>query len=292
MIPLRKTSIRLTLLIAVAFAVGRADAQALTISPSANSPSATSVSTSGGTARSTGFGIFPSGHGSPSEPVTVVPAKQMDPPTAAQLIEDLSVMGRIIEKNAATVLASGDSDPASLYRRMRFDNWDAGPSALFSSLGRARPLYVAGYGALFFIRVDFPLQPPTETTEQAAKDEDETDSVWAETRRSIFEPETNRLQPMQGDRPTAPYDSARVDALKNALTATMKHAANIRGLDANEWLTIIVQTTAEQTKNSPNATAGNGSTLTLRTKKADVDLYAKGELAQAQFAQRLQVVSY
>jgi len=285
MIPLRKHSIPMTLLIVASFASGRSQAQTIAISPAAGSSAPAPASI-----RATGVAMFSPGHALPTEPVMLVPAGQMDPETATRLIEDLSVMGRIIEKDAANVLESGDSDPASLSRRLRFEDWGAGPSALFSSLGRARPLYVAGYGALFFIRVDFPLLPGAQTPEEAT--EQEADSVWAQTRRSLFEPERPGVHLAPDADAPQPYSRDRVDTLKVALITTMKHATNIRGLQPGEWLTIVMQGTSPQAGDAATAMAGAGSTLTLRAKKADVDLYAKGQLVQAQFEQCLQVVSH
>ncbi|MBP7050982.1 MAG: hypothetical protein KBE65_08210 [Phycisphaerae bacterium] len=279
-----KTSIRLTLLMVVALAAGRGSAQS-------NMIAASGTSTVPGAGRSTGIAFLSTGRGWIAEPAMVIPAKEMDAQTAAQFLEDLSIMGRIIERSVANVIESADSDLLGFYRRMHVDNRDSSPCALFSSIGRARPLYVAGYGALFFVRVDFPLLPPPQTTEKAPA-KDESDVVWAETRRSILEPETSRAPGPRDDETAVPYDRARVDALKSALTTTMKHGKNIRGLDADEWLTIVVQGTSGRTDASATTTVGNGSTLTLRVKKSDAELYAKGELIQTQFEQRLQVVSY
>jgi len=241
--------------------------------------------------RYTGDVFLSSGRRWAAEPVLVVPGKEMDAETVNRLIEDLSVMGRIIERSASNVLESPDSDAASLYRRMRFRDADASPAVLFSSPGRARPLYVAGYGALFFIQVDFPLAPPAETAEKASAKE-ESDSVWAQTKRSLFEPERPGLYATQDTGAPLPYSRESIDALKSTLTTTMKHATNIRGLEAGEWLAIVIQGTSLQTEGSPAGGAGGRSTLTVRTTKADVDSYAKGELTPAQFEQRLQVVSY
>jgi hypothetical protein len=269
----------------VALAAGRGSAQSNVIA-------ASGTSTVPGAGRSTGIAFLSAGRGWIAEPAMVIPAtEEMDAQTAAQLIEDLSIMGRIIERSMANSTESTDSDALNLYRRMQFDAWGAGGSAFFSSPGRARPLYVAGYGALFFVRVDFPLLSPPQTAEKEPA-KDESDVVWAETRRSILEPETSRAPGPRDDETAVPYNRARVDALKSALTTTMKHARNIRGLDADEWLTIVVQGTAGRTEASATTTIGNGSTLTLRVKKSDADLYAKGQLAPTQFEQRLQVVSY
>ncbi|MEN6423804.1 MAG: hypothetical protein ABFE13_00465 [Phycisphaerales bacterium] len=287
MTPFRKTSIHMMLLtvLGIAGGDGLAGNTAVTYAPAAVSGP---VSTN---SRYTSDVFLSSGRRWATEPVLVVPGKEMDAETVNRLIEDLSVMGRIIERNASNVLESADSDAASLYRRMRFWNGDASPAVLFSSPGRARPLYVAGYGALFFIQVDFPLVPPAETAEKAPAKE-EGDTVWAQTRRSILEPERPGLYPAQDTGASLPYRRERIDTLKSTLTTTMKYGTNIRGLETGEWLTIVLQGTSPQTEGSPTGGAGGRSTLTMRATKADVDSYARGELTPAQFEQRLQVVSY
>ncbi|MEN6578387.1 MAG: hypothetical protein ABFD90_18725 [Phycisphaerales bacterium] len=287
MTPFRKTSIHLTLFAVLSIAGGDGLA-ASTAGASAPAAAGVSASTS---SRYAGDVFLSSGRRWATEPVLVVPGKEMDAETVNRLIEDLSVMGRIIERNTSNVLESADSDAASLYRRMRFRNGDASPAVLFSSPGRARPLYVAGYGALFFIQVDFPLVPPAETAEKAPAKED-SDTVWVQTRRSILEPEWPGMYPARDTGASPPYSRERIETLKSTLTTTMKHGTNIRGLETGEWLTIVLQGTSPQTEGSPTGGTGGRSTLTVRATKADVDLHAKGELTPAQFEQRLQVVSY
>ncbi len=74
-----------------------------------------------------------------------------------------------------------------------------GPQALFPSPGRPKPLYIAGYGAMFFIQVDFPLlAPPEKAQEQPA--EAQEDTVWAQTKQSLLEPRTAGQRPRKEPR--------------------------------------------------------------------------------------------
>jgi len=307
MIPLHNTSIHLMLLTVLAVTAGRS-AGASQAGPVLNTsgstrvaaaPAAVSVPSSTNVRYMDGL-LLSSGRSVAAEPVLVVPDNEMDAETASRIIEDLAVMGRIIERNAGNIIEPRDWASLSLYRRMRFDGGESGPAVLFSSSGRARPLYVAGYGVLFFIQVDFPLVAPPETTEKAPSKEEE-DPVWAETRRSILEPDVRDPYGRQDAPAPTSYNRERVELLRDALTTTMKHAANIRGLEANKWLTVVVQGPSAQTEGTGaagraaplrgGATTGR-SALTVRAMKADVDSYAKGELSQPQFEQRVQVISY
>lgn len=231
----------------------------------------------------------------------VVPNKEIDVATAGRMIEDLGIMSRIIEKNVL--------DRYGIRRagwRDAFVGRDPSPvvtpRALSSSSGGPKPLYLGGYGATFFIQVDFPLlAPPDKKQEQPPQTQE--DPVWAQTRQSLREPRSSGRAPREYA--GQPYSQGRVDSLRRSLITMMKHAANIRGLEPAEWLTFVVQGTASPSAGPERgATTGTAvpmigsvrpsgrSVMTLRTTKADVDAFAKGQLSQEQFEQRVQTITY
>jgi len=222
-----------------------------------------------------------------TEPVLVIPGKPMDPQAIDQAVEDLSIMTRILGKTVTTQELAGDVTGFTFATDFALGTpgrTTAGPELLFAALGRPKPMYLGGYGALFFMQVDYPLLPPPQASEEQPANSQE-DPVWADARRSVLEGEA-RLYPVHEDGETQePYSRERVEALRTALTTMMKHATNIRALQPAEWVTIVVQGPA------PTAAAGR-SVLTLRASKANVDQYAQGQLNQQQFEQRLQVSSY
>jgi hypothetical protein len=235
-----------------------------------------------------------------AELALVVPNKEIDIVTTGRMIEDLGIMSRIIEKN---VLAPYGVERAGW--RDVFVGADrspqVGPRVLFPSLGRPRPLYLGGYGATFFIQVDFPLvAPANKTQEQPAQTQE--DQVWAQTRQSLREPRSAGTA--RGDHAGQPYSQAKVESFRKALIATLKHATNIRGLEANEWLTLVVQGLGSSSANPERTmimgtsvpgggvTSSGRSVMTLRATKADVDAWAKGQLSPEQFEQRVQVITY
>ncbi len=237
----------------------------------------------------------------------VVPAKEMTPETYDRVVEDLSVMSRIIEKSVPTESEGlySSSVTTSLYtkgdsygRALFLPSDGAGPQILRSSGGRPKAIYVAGYGALFSLRVSFPLVPPPEAP-KASKAGEQTDQVWAAAQRELANPE-NAIRPRRAGPAGQPYKAEAVEDLKNTLTATLKHASNIRDLEPEWWLMVLVQGPAavlEQPQDSshqaldltPHATSG--TLLTLRAKKADIDQFAKGQLDETQFRQRVQIVT-
>ncbi len=230
------------------------------------------------------------GGGSSAESVLVVPGKPMDPQAIDQAVEDLSVMSRIIEKNALEEYRIPDNLLGPWPATRPIGPWaTGGPATLFSTIGQAKPMYLGGYGALFFIQVYYPLLPPPQAPKEQPANPQE-DPVWAEARRSVFEPQARPAVPQEAE-PVEPYSREQVDTLRSELIATLKHATNIRVLEPTEWIAIVVQGAAPAALPVAAPTAGR-TVLTLRATKADVDQYAKGQLDQAQFAQRVQIVTY
>lgn len=240
-----------------------------------------------------------------SELALVIPDKEMDLATTNQILEDLGIMSRIIEKNVLTPYGVRQAG----WREVvigRYGSPDVvGPRTLFPSGARIKPLYIAGYGATFFIQVDFPLAaPPQKTQEQAAPSQE--DPVWAQTKQSVLESRSTGVASRgRGARATVgqPYNQGKVDGFRKSLIATMKHAANIQALDTKEWLTFVIQGSGPLTAGPeqglsrgavlPAVAASSGrSVMTLRATKADVDAYGKGQLSPEQFEQRVQTITY
>lgn len=253
------------------------------------------------------FGRLSAGEGPVTDAVLVIPGKPMDPQAIGRIVEDLSVMGRIIQKNALdeyrqTGNFSSNNGPVGFVWSSDMNRDGMGPDVLFPAPGRPKPMYLGGYGALFFIQVDYPLLPPPQVPHEQPTAQQE-DAVWAQTKRDVLEPQANVVVPQEAGEPSEPYSREKVDTLRGQLIATMKHATNIRVLEPGEWIAVVVQGPAaapEAAQNPPTAattppaasTNAGKTVLMLRATKADVDQYAKGQLNQQQFEQRLQIVTY
>jgi hypothetical protein len=154
-------------------------------------------------------------------------------------------------------------------------------------------MYVGGYGALFFLQVDFPLVPPASQPQETSVEED--DAVWAEARRNLYESPGVVLP--TGAVPVEAYSEEKVAFLRSRLVELMRHASNIRLPDPNDWVTVVVRgTAAGDSRPAPAAGAFLAeeiscarTILTLRARKSDIDQYAQGRLDQAQVEQRLQI---
>ena len=244
-------------------------------------------------------------------PVLVIPAKEMDPGTYSRVVEDLSVMSRIIEKSLRDGSEPGH-DPArmeglydglaAMYEQPFLPSASAGPRILRASGGRPKAIYVGGYGAVFSLQVNFPLVPPAEAPEPN-KAADKGDQVWAAAQRELVNPPVS-LPVRSGALQGRPYRSEAVEMLRSTLVSLLKHATNIRELEPESWLTILVQgpgTVQDQPEDLPGnqqvnlilgARTTGTSLLTLRAKKTDIDQFAKGQLDQTQFQQRVQITTY
>jgi hypothetical protein len=314
MTPSHQTQICLTLFLALVVAVCRADANSgpdnalATATPASSSPSAgvrvpmVPTSSAATPARFTNWGFLGSDAGGTFvEPALVIPDEEIDAAATSRIVEDLSIMSRIIEKNVLTPYGIRQTGWRDVFVDA-YQSPNAGPRAFFSSsLGRPKPLYIGGYGATFFIQVDFPLLPPADQA-QEQRPQTQEDPVWAQTRQSLREPRPSGMAP-RGESGGQPYNQGKVDSFRRSLIATMKHAANIRVLEGNEWLTFVIQglssATADPTRSLTTGralplvgTSSGRSVMTLRATKADVDAYAKGQLSQEQFEQRVQVTTY
>lgn len=248
--------------------------------------------------------------------VLVVPTAETKPQDLAMITQDLNIMSRILDKEL-------DPDRRD---RLSWFYWDkiSGSGrykSFFSGDDRAtRAIYVQGYGALFLLKVDFPLSPPPETPVEK-KTEEDIDSVWAQTKREIYTPEEadrrrrDRSSRRQRARSEEKYDAQKVETLKTTLTKTLKHAANIRSLKPDESviLTIRGYEPAVAVRSVPAIGAGpearvhithksivevdktglfSPTVLNIRAKKSDIDAFSKGDLDFDQFRQKTQVLTY
>jgi hypothetical protein len=193
-------------------------------------------------------------------------------------------------------------------------------------------MYLQGYGALFLMKVDFPLSPPPQAQEEKDTIKEEgIDPVWDRVRREIYEPEKVDIG-RRADRPESKYDAEKAENLKTTLIKALKHAANIRSLKPDESVIltitgrgeatgrkiatarvlpergqILVQERTADGKMIDMLVQGTSSDvedvldglvlsspaiLVIRTKKLDIDEFAKGDLDFDQFRQRTQMLTY
>jgi len=263
----------------------------------------------------------PSSRSSNTGTVLVIPSEQTRIEDIITINEDMTVMSRIFQKNLeqARIPTARGSIFASRHNIL----------GMFMGAGRGQiqSMYLQGYGALFLMKVDFPLSPPPDTQEEQeeTKKEQEGDPVWQQMRREIYEPEkVDRRR--RTDQPEEKYDAEKVENLKTTLIKALKHVANIRTLKPDESVVLTVAGSYQATNTiitsakvlpkenqiliQERTTDGNTITkmvtgtslvgvglssptiLVIRTKKSDIDEFAKGDLDLDQFRKRVQLLSY
>ncbi|MCU0916187.1 MAG: hypothetical protein MUC88_16735 [Planctomycetes bacterium] len=239
--------------------------------------------------------------------VLVVPAPDLPAESVAELTEDMTIMCRIFDKSVPL------SRPGTTIGLAYGERNDIFRYAFGEQTGAAQGLYLDGYGALFFLRVDYPLLPPEPAPPQPAEP---VDSVWSQTIREMTGQQNDDTQDTRG----APaYDAQRVESLKKTLIQTLAHAGNIRVRRPQDFVTLVVgplddgraygYSRSPRTRFGSMSSAGRGAVggstsgrraaddlstapalMVLRTAKADIDAFARGRLTVAQFTEKVQIL--
>jgi hypothetical protein len=250
----------------------------------------------------------------------VVRSSDMAAREQMNLEEDLTVMAHILDKALGEKFA--DDQPARVAMGI---NVAYAPDDV-----PTRSLYLDGYGALFFLRVNFPLlAPPSE--KNVEKEKAQTDSTWEEARQEVYG------QPGAKNSDSArEYDAGKVSALQKALLDSLKDASNIRNVRSDESITVcVIGAPMEMLKSKVTNSGGgmssggggfggggttggggfavasgpyaqnvwysssgrddapqNKTTLTIRVKKSDCEAFAKGKLTEDEFHNRAVVRIY
>ena len=172
--------------------------------------------------------------------ILVIPTQEMDGLEIASVREDISIMSRILDKAIApeiieTSIYEDTTDSQTLINMIRTGE----PIAPRQNLTEG--MYIAGFGAVFSMRVNFPLRRPSNGPEPKDSIAD-SNNVWEQTRREIVTPAAARgiVQEARIRQQRPPYDARRVEELKNKLIESIKHASNIRALKSDDWIIISV----------------------------------------------------
>lgn len=185
-----------------------------------------------------------------NEPVRilVIPTPAMKMPEIAAIREDLAIMSRILDRAVAPeviepVAIEGTEDSQVLLQLIR----EGTPQALRQNLTEG--VYVAGFGAIFSMRVNFPLLPPPQRPEPKETTQD-TNNIWEQTKKEInsatLAGARGTVQEARIRQQRQPFDTRRVDELKEKLIESLKQASNIRALKPNDSVIIAVTAPAIQ----------------------------------------------
>jgi hypothetical protein len=160
-----------------------------------------------------------------------------EPGTQAALEEDMAVMAHIFDKAIAEKVGPGNRERTAMGINVFF-----GPNA-----DSIRNLYLDGYGAVFTLRVNFPLLAPPKVSEEP-KEKPAATSEWDEAKRELYSrdegsgrsipPRTIRFP--SSSEPGEEYSEQKVTQLKDALLESLKSATNIRNLKSEDSITLCV----------------------------------------------------
>lgn len=240
----------------------------------------------------------------------VVRSSDMAPRAQSDLEEDLTIMTHLLDKTLGERFTEDQAERLAMGINVSFV-----PGGV-----PTRSVYLDGYGALFFLTVNFPLLP-TPTDKNVEKEKSSTDSAWEEAREEVY------------GRPTAKswtsgpeYDSAKVATLKGALLDSLKNASNIRSVKSDESITVCVIGGSSRAPmrvvtssggggglQTFGASAGGGdeagqnvwfttsgsddaseikTTMTIRVKKSDCEAFANGKMTADEFRKKAVINVY
>jgi len=220
--------------------------------------------------------------------------------------EDLTVMTRLIEE---ALQRAADEDLSDVPYKLGI------PMTLVTANRSVRPLYLEGFGALFMIKVNFPVVPPSKVDEEK---QEHPESDWDKARQEIFGRQRQASWLGGTVESGADYDSDQVETLTKELTEVLKNAANFRNLRPDEYVSVTVfgspnsgakavkpsrrkktepndvskeldRTIQELVRNRP---ARPGTVLTMRVRKGDVDAFSKGNINYDAFAKKVATNTY
>lgn len=247
----------------------------------------------------------------------IIPKDPTDTKSLAEMEEDMNVMAHILDKAASQDRKSGRAMGIPVFGRV--------------SWGGTQPqnLLIEGSGAVFFLNVNYPLQPAPDK-EAAPEAKAKPASEWDVAKKEMAGPRDGGADGFfafgEGIDHTfvweggssAPYEAEKVEGLKTDLIAALKNVANIRKLKSDETVTVVVMGASalaggKITKGKAEDKAGRYETeiavvevvesrsadrvpaaakLVLRVKKSDADAFQNGKLNLDDFKKKVTVMVY
>jgi hypothetical protein len=219
----------------------------------------------------------------------VIPQDPGEAKNQSETEEDLNVMAHILEK-ASTSRDERNARSLGIFFRSPFGSSPA-----------LRNLYLEGYGAVFFLNVNYSLTPAPPKADDADAREDAA-SEWEEARREVTQPRASgttytpvRAKP-SGHVPE--YDADKVENLKKNLSQALKNAVHIRKLKSDETITIVVTSRSPSAMKLPKVKTGNRTAadasasqdkLVIRAKKTDIEAFQNEKLAFEDFRKKVTI---
>jgi hypothetical protein len=250
----------------------------------------------------------------------VIPKEVGDAKSFAEIEEDLGVMAHILDK----AVAGGDKTARAM-------GIPVSGRAFVTGAAMPQNLYVEGYGAIFLLKVNFPLQPPP-NKESEVEAKEPVSNEWEEAKREMTRPggkgqggadpfmvfeERYGAEPWNAKVTSAEYDADKVEDLKKDVIGALKNTANVRRLKADETVTVVVtgddarvlaktinnsggkpgagkpeRGVVSKTTSGERSKVSGGAKLIFRVRKADAEAFQNGKLDLEAFSKKVAVIVF
>ena len=150
-----------------------------------------------------------------------------------------------------------------------------------------RGMYVDGFGALVFVKVNFPLLGPGVAQSQP---EPSADTEWNRAKQDLVAKQRTlwATESVAGQ----PYDAARVETLKGEILSAFKQAANLPNINPAEFVSVVVYGPPPANSTRTGKPEIGGTVLAIRTTKSDIDALVAGKLDPEQFKAKAAFTAY
>ena len=172
------------------------------------------------------------GPGGRGDSPLIIRSSDSDAKTLAAEQEDLTIMGRILEKSLAG--RGEDERPEAMGIKL----------ITVGVSGGVRSMQIEGYGAIFMLNVNFPLVGPANKADEG-ENKEPANSTWDEAKREVYgQPGGADGNPFGARFSKEEFDPKRVEKLKDSLLDTLKNASNMRNVKPDESVTVVVRSGA------------------------------------------------
>jgi hypothetical protein len=181
--------------------------------------------------------------------VSVVTFKTPDQKTLDETAEDLNILSLIFSQNLERALGVEGGET---------EEYRLGIPMLLQTGGRlVEASYIEGFGAVFNLKVRFPL------VAAAVPDKDsqssQLDSEWEQARRALAgapQADPRRLNSYEKERR---YSPKLVETLKKRVIELLRNAANLRHVQADEWIAVTFAGPPNVLTQPPKGARGQGA---------------------------------
>src|SRR6266581_3139139 len=189
----------------------------------ANAAYANGVAGGGGSGGG-GFAYWAGTYLDADSPVSVISFKQSDEKVMDETAEDLNILSLILSQHLERAGAESSDYKLGI------------PIVLKTSGHAVTASYIEGFGAIFSLKVRFPLVAPQipggENQNTAAQ------SQWDEARRALRGDAEPVSRSWQRTREVEPYDPRMVETLKKRALELLRNASNLRHVKDDEWVIV------------------------------------------------------